>query len=217
MGIPFIAISVIFITVILNLRSNRSMRTSEDVRRAFWERERRANMTRKKSLQDLPYIRIPDDIPPDITAALSGEAMDAMRSIGHLREDDARIVNLTGYSNTDLKLEYGVANINDLILYDTNYTTLVTALQSCGQALFDAAKYEDAARTLEFAAQTGTDITATYRLLIDLYRTKLFLDPAASTARIRSLETIAETLRTPNKDRILAMIREASAKEEAPS
>ena len=211
MRLPFIAIFVTCITILFNLRSRRAMTRTEDVRRAFWERERRANMTRRKSLEDLPYIKIPEDIPPEITEALSGDAREAAKRVTDLRDEDAKIVNLTGYSNTDLKLEYGVANINDLIVYDTNYTTLVTSLQECAKALYEAEKYTEAQRVLEFCVQTGTDVSASYKMLIDLYRTKLFLEKEASDAKIRALETVAETLRTINKDSILAMIREALA------
>ena len=34
------------------------------------------------------------------------------------------VVNLTGFTNTDLKLEYGTANITCLTEYDQNYTLL---------------------------------------------------------------------------------------------
>lgn len=213
MGIPFIAIFITCITIFFNLKSRRAMNRTEDVRRAFWERERRANMARKKSLEDLPYVKIPEDIPPEITEALSGDARDAARRVKDLREEDAKIVNLTGYSNTDLKLEYGAANINDLIVFDTNYTTLVTSLQECAKALYDAEKYPEAQRVLEFSVQTGTDIAASYKMLIDLYRTRLFLDKESSDARIRALETNASVLRTINKDSILRTIREALGEE----
>ena len=172
-------------------------------------------MTRKKSLEDLPYVTIPDDIPPEITEALSGDAREAAKRVKSLREEDAKIVNFTGYSNTDLKLEYGVANINDLIVFDTNYTTMVTSLQECAKALYDAEKYPEAQRVLEFCVQSGTDVSASYRMLIDLYRTKLFLDKESSDAKIRSLETNASVLRSLNKDSILRAIREALGEESA--
>ena len=215
MRLPFIAIFITFITIFFNLRSRHSMNRTEDVRRAFWERERRANMTRKKSLEDLPYVTIPPDIPPEITEALSGDAREAANRVKGLREEGAKIVNFTGYSNTDLKLEYGVANINDLIVFDTNYTTLVTSLQECAKALYDAEKYPEAQRVLEFCVQNGTDIAASYRMLIDLYRTRLFLDRETSDAKIRSLETNASVLRSLNKDSILRAIREALGEESA--
>ena len=148
-------------------------------------------------------------MPPAITDALSGDAKDAADRIRHLREEESKIVNLTGFTNTDLKLEYGVANITDLIQYDTNYSSLVTALQDCAKALYEAGKYVEAKQVLEFSVQTGSDIRESYRLLIDLYKSKLFLDKQTMELHVNALLPIAEGLRSLSKNAILSMIYEA--------
>ena len=205
---PVFTIFLIFL-IIFNINARKTSRRDEAIKRSIFERERRANNTRKKSLQGLNYIHIPDTIPPDITDALSGDARDAAERIRYLREENAEIVNLTGYTNTDLKLEYGVANITNLIQFDTNYAALVTALQDSAKALYEAGKYEEAKQVLEFAVQTGTDIRESYRLLIDMYKSKLFMDKETMDARLRALIPIAEDLRSLSKNAILAMIYEA--------
>jgi len=51
---------------------------------------------------------------------------------------NAPIVNFTGFSNTDLKLEYGAPNIDLLMRYDQSYTTLVRTLQQWAEKLYQA-------------------------------------------------------------------------------
>jgi hypothetical protein len=119
---------------------------------------------------------------------------------------DEKIVNLTGISNTDLKLEYGTANITPLSIYDQNYTSLVRGLQRWGKALYDAGRYEDSAKVLEFAVKTRTDITATYRLLIDLYKTKLSLSESEIEKKLNSLIPIANNLNSLSRLTILKLL-----------
>lgn len=208
MTFPIFSIFIVFL-VLLNIHVRKSNKSDEAVKRAFFERERAADSARKKPLKNLNYIHIPDDIPPRITFALSGDAREAAERIRQMKYDEVKIVNLTGYTNTDLKLEYGAANISDLVIYDTNFSSLVTALQDCGKALYEAGKYEDAKSVLEFAIQCGTDIRESYRLLIDMYRTKLFLDKDTASQKISSLLTVAETLKSLSKDSIIKSINEA--------
>ena len=179
------------------------------MKRAFWDRENEANRTRKKPLDGLAYLSVPKDLLPQDAFDASFPAREAALRIRHLEETGAKIVNLTGYTNTDLKLEYGVANLNALSEYDTHYTMLATALQECGQALFDLGRFDEALRVLEFEAQTGSDISACYRLLIDLYQNRLFLQQDKAQEKIRALLPVANNLRSLSRDGIVAMLEQA--------
>ncbi len=119
---------------------------------------------------------------------------------------DEKIVNLTGITNTDLKLEYGTANITVLTQYDQNYTNLVIALQKWGDALYALGRFEDASKVLEFAVKTRTDITATYRLLIDMYKTKLELNEEEIQRKLDGLLPIAKNLNSLSRDVILKLL-----------
>ena len=72
--------------------------------RAFWDREQRANFTRKKPLDNLNYITIPDNILHMAPASMTAEIQNCLKDLGDL--SSGKIVNLTGFTNTDLKLEY---------------------------------------------------------------------------------------------------------------
>ena len=93
----------------------------------FWAREERANSVRRKPLDGLNYIKIPLERFP---THILNEDSTVMECIGIVESlTDKKIVNLTGWTNTDLKLEYGTANITQLSEYDQNYTLLVRTLQ----------------------------------------------------------------------------------------
>ncbi len=134
----------------------------------FWERERRANFTRKKSLDGLHYITIPDEILELQPACNSEEINNCLTDLRDL--SSCKIVNLTGYTNTDLKLTYGTANINILSDFDIHYTNLVTLLQKLAELLHKNGEDVHAITVLEFAISTGTDVSKSYYLLAQLYQ-----------------------------------------------
>ena len=208
MPLPYLFISFVLFLVWLNWRANRAARRDESVREAFWAREHKANSTRKQSLSGLDYITIPPDLLPSDCGTLSDNAHDAAMRIDRLREDNEPIVNLTGYTNTDLKLTYGAANLNELSVYDAHYTLLATSLQDCGGALYDSGRFEESAKVLEFAVQTGTDVTRTYKLLLDMYENKLSLDEATKEKKLDILLESANNLRSLSKDGIVSMVEE---------
>ncbi|MBO4457305.1 MAG: hypothetical protein J5802_06280 [Butyrivibrio sp.] len=203
MKFPVLA-SIIFIAFFFNLSMNRVSRKEALREESFWEKERRANEIRKKSLENLDYINIPVNILPFETYGNNEELKLAEQEVLALK--DEKIVNLTGITNTDLKLEYGTANITPLSIYDQNYTSLARGLQNWGQVLYNEGRYEDASKVLEFAVKTRTDITATYRLLVDMYKTKLLLNETEINQKIDSLIPIAKNLNSLSKHTILNLL-----------
>ena len=86
----------------------------------FWQREKEANLVRKKPLDNLNYVKIPFDFIPESLLCDQQEVQDCLELLNKL--SGKKIVNFTGFSNTDLKLEYGAANLTELSQYDENYT-----------------------------------------------------------------------------------------------
>ena len=203
MKFPFLA-SIIIVAFFFNISMRRVSRKEEAREMSFWEKERKSNNVRRKSLENLDYICIPVDVLPFGTCGSNKELENSEQNVLALK--DEKIVNLTGITNTDLKLEYGTANITELSLYDQNYTALVRALQNWGKALYDAGRYEDATKVLEFAVKTRSDITATYKLLIDMYKTKLFLSAPEIEKKINSLIPIADNLNSLSRLTILKLL-----------
>lgn len=178
----------------------RTKSIDEKKEREFWERERKANFTRKKSLDSLNYITIPEKIlhmqPASMTDEISG-------CLSELRDlSDSKIVNLTGFSNTDLKLEYGTANISILSDYDFHYTKLVTVLQKLAERLHADADDAHAVEVLEFAVSTGTDVSKSYYLLAELY------GGAGTPEKIKKLIGQAQGIRSMLKDTIVENLQQ---------
>ena len=183
--------SLISFCLLIFLLNKRHSKMEKSMKEAFWKREEEANHTRRKSLDNLPYITIPlEELPlachitgdaaavrntgdaatvrnTDDAAAnetISGECKEILRSLS-----TRKIVNLTGYTNTDLKLSYGTANITCLTEYDQNYTLLVSTLQKWAEVLYRGGAKKECRQVLEYAVSIGTDVSHTNIHLADMY------------------------------------------------
>ncbi len=206
MFMPLLTSFLIFVVFVrFAIRRSDAKAKSDDAE--FFRREHAANFVRKKSLDGLPYIRIPTDSLPFGALPGNPEAHSAEDTVRRLAGE--KIVNLTGISNTDLKLRYGTANITPLTQYDLNYLELVRALQKWGQELFMEHCYPEAAAVLSFAIDTRTDVTATWHLYIECVRFHLGLSAEEGSEKLRGLLPIAESLDSLSREGILRELREA--------
>jgi len=192
--------SLIGITIIISVFIRKSKKQSSEQEKSFWDRETEANSVRRKSLDGLNYIHIPmEDFPTHLLNdnATVMECIDILKTLS-----TQKIVNLTGMSNTDLKLEYGTANITLLSEYDQNYTLLVRTLQKWADALAEAGYIDEAAVPMEYAISVNTDISRTYYMLAD-YRIS-----QGESFRVEQLINTAEKLNSANKDSIIRNLKE---------
>lgn len=200
MKFPFLASFFIFI-IVLSRRIHKMRNQQEVDEKSFWEREREANQTRRKPIENLDYIQIPMDKLPthlmtdDETVA---DCLDIINSLSALK-----IINLTGYTNTDLKMEYGAANLAILSECDQNYTLLVSTLQKWADILWNAEHKKEAAAIMEFAMETHTDVSATYYKLAEYYHSQ------GEDSRIAGLIESAETLHSANKNSIVRTLKKS--------
>ncbi len=203
----FSSILVFVIWLAYEIRKHRKM--DQKPLMDFLEREREADRTPEKPLDDLVFIEIPWETLPVDTAAEDPEIGEVLSILEGLR--DQKIANLTGYSNTDLKLKYGAPRIYRLMQWDQNYTVLARTLQKWGKRLMDLGFIEEGACVLEFAVATRTDVLATYRLLLEHYR------ETGNEAGIRRLQDTAEGLESLRKEQILALLYDQKTAEDAPA
>ena len=199
MKLPFLT-SVILFVVVLGHRIRLQRRISEKNDRSFWEREAAANATRRKSLDGLDYISIPLEKLPCEILTEDEQVADCINLLRTLSTQ--KIVNFTGFSNTDLKLEYGAPNITLLSEYDQNYTLMVRTLQKWADLLWDKDHQSEAVEIMEFALSTHTDISRTYYKLAEYYAADENLD------KIHELISMAEELRSANKNAIIRTLRD---------
>lgn len=191
--------SFIIICFAFSIKLHSAKKKEAEIDREFWAREYKANFTRKKPLDNLDFITIPDYILNMEPATPNGEIKSCLCDLKDLSAE--KIVNLTGYTNTDLKLEYGTANITILSDYDFHYTNMVTILQKLAELLHADSEDELAMEVLEFAVATKTDVSKTYYLLAELYVA------AGTPEKIELLITMAENIHSLMKDTIVQKLR----------
>lgn len=201
---------IIFIVVLqLVLRKN-SKKEDEKIHQ-FWERERKANEVRKKDISNLNYIVIPNHLLPDRnlpdntlennsdsfidTALKIPEIANAYRLFASFH--DKKMLNLNNCSNTDIKMEYGAANLTIMSEYDDNFIAMCKAAVKLSTALNQNEMQKEAVPYLEFIIKSGTDITAAYSMLANYYAKN------NNTKGIENLKLYANSLNSLTKDIIL--------------
>lgn len=196
---PIIILCTIIIGFVIFYERKKSDRNQAEGSRKFWEREEKSNFTRKKDISFLNYITIPLDKLPMVSVD-DDEITEYQQTVTHLSQ--CKILNLTGYSNTDLKLEYGVANLTILTEYDNNYNTLINVLAKWGHRLFQLNMESDAVTVLEYGISIGTDVSRNFYLLADYYQQK------GEASEIDRLIAEADKITTLMKPSILKKLNE---------
>ena len=209
MKFPFFASFLIFI-LILQYNLRKGQKSQENQETEYWKREYSANSVRKQSLDDLTYITFQAEPFYPLTllgAAICPEFLERNPEVKNILSrllflEGQKIVNLTEYTNTDLKFKYGVANLNLLTEYDTNYNELITLLHNYGTILEKESYFAQALTVLEYAISIGTDISGTYILCANIYTENNQQD------KIQWLKKEAEKISTSRKDSIVRKLQE---------
>lgn len=179
---------------------SKSSRIAKKSSEEFWAVEQKANSTRKKSLDNLKKIIIPvDDLP--FLDTKDETLLECQELIKHLAQTD--IYNLTGISNTDLKLTYGAPNFPYLSQCDQNFIELARTLNQWGKRLLELSYEKEAQQVLEFAIDCNSDVSTTYQMLSSLYVCQKQPD------KIKHLMDVAQSLDTLLKPRILSLLEQA--------
>ena len=131
----------------------KSQRLQKKASDDFWAREALANSTRKKDLSDLPLIRVEEKEIPFIET----QEESIITYIGQLRQIiQEPMADLSDYSNTDLKLAYGVANFKTLSEYDENFNTFLVTLTNLARSYERNGYHEQARDTYLTALRHGS-------------------------------------------------------------
>lgn len=191
-----------FITfaLLISFNAKRYSRKERRDEKDFWARESQANSVRRKTLDRLRYVIVPLEQLPTHILNDNPRVLECIETVETLASQ--KIVNFTGWTNTDLKLEYGAANITILSEYDQNYTLLVRTLQKWADELIAAGYQKEASVIMEFAVSTNTDISSTYYQLADYWLSQ------GQRSRIEELIHTAEGLRSSSRNTILRHLKE---------
>ena len=192
--IPIFTILFIGFILVLQFQIRKSDAQQDEVDQRFWERERQANTIRKKDISNLDYITIPEDLFPMNLATDTENSLAALRG--------KKMLNLTGKTNTDLKLLYGVSNLEELSEYDDNFTLFVRLVPDYANQLQNDGQIEQARRLLEFAVEKQADSKNIFTQLAQLYAA------AGEGDKIQSLITAASELESLSKLPIISSLQD---------
>ena len=193
-------VSILVINLFLYMRKSKTNKSMEQIRDDFWTKERKANLTTRKTISDIDYIKIPINDLPIVAQTNDSELAYIQSKIINLSKEP--IANFTGYSNTDLKLKYGVGNINHIIECDTNFTAFATLMYEWGLYYYNQKQYQKAQQILEIAINQKSDVSKSFTLLAEIY-----IDSGQSD-KIDTLIQIAQTLDTMVKNKIIESLKE---------
>lgn len=163
---PVIFICFIVFILWFRVKSKQADKLSNNPKEEFIKREQEANFTRKKDISSLNYIIIKEDELPfsetddEEEARLQNNVKDIM---------ERKMLNLSGMTNTDIKLKYGQANLDILSEYDQNFSMLLTALDRWGNYLYTKGDKKRSMHIFEYAIANGSDITTTFTTLAKVY------------------------------------------------
>lgn len=196
MALSFLGL-IIAIFCFVSFFRKRHDRFQQETDERFWEREQEANHVRRKDISGLSYISIPfEDF--SIGAFPDKKIIEAEQALEVFREK--KILNLTGQTNTDLKLQYGPANLPALMEYDQNFTDMLLALTNYSNCLIESAHMDAAIPVLEFCINAGSDVTSHYTTLANYYKA------GGQTAKLETLREMASSLNSLTKASILQKI-----------
>ncbi|MFV0466758.1 MAG: hypothetical protein ACK5ML_11870 [Lachnospiraceae bacterium] len=161
----FLPIILIFLGLLAYKRrqqTRRQMSANED----FLEKEREANSTRRKDISDLPYIRVALEKLP--IAKYKDTELEQEESVLFALSEE-RCINLSDKTNTQLKLLYGPANLNELSKYDENFASLTKSLVQYAKRERELDHVEEARQILEYGLTIHSDISDNYTMLSEIY------------------------------------------------
>ncbi len=186
--LPFFLIFLAILAYFLRKNTN----SQKEVEERFWQREQEANETRRQDISKLDYIIIPLEKFP---LNLHTDAEQTIQSLA-----GKKILNLTGLSNTDLKLQYGAANLDMLSEYEDNFVTLVSQIPVYARELLDTGDTMGAQAVLEFGVDCRADVGQIYTMLAAIYR------DSQKTEEIERLITVVKELPTFSKNVIISKL-----------
>lgn len=197
----FLGLFIFFIFLVAYYRK-KGIRQQEALENEFWNRENEANHTRRQDISGLPYITIPlEKFTMDICDSPELKALESTLT----ELSTKKILNLSNQTNTDLKLKYGVANLDELSAYDQNFSTLCGTLVSYAECLSKLGYPRQAQTVLEFGISCGSDHSRNYRMLADMYAQQ------NQYQKLQELLASANELNSPMKHTIVSHIEEKLA------
>ncbi len=163
---PLIFVLTIIFILWFQVQKRKSSKEEIFQKDSFLKREKESNLSRKQDISKLDYIILPTTNLP-ITPGKEESTNYFINT--YLSYIDKKIINLSRYSNTELKEQYGLVNLNLLSEYDENFFSLTKLLDDWGTHLWNINCPNDAVKVFELALSIKTEITNSYLTLATVY------------------------------------------------
>ncbi len=191
---PYFTIFAVIFIIVFTIRNRQNVKKQTNVTENFWKQEQEANSTRKRDISNLDYLTIPLEIFP---SGIHKECEEKIKALS-----GKKILNLTGITNTELKLAYGVANLEFLGECDANFADLVYCIGTYASELLKAGRAAEAKRILEYGVSIHADSSLIYTTLGQIY------NESGETAQIKQLIEEAGRLDSLQKTSIISKLSE---------
>lgn len=195
-NIPFPSLFVCFLIFIgwLHYEKRKASRKESRLSEQFWQREEEANRTRNKDISQLPLFhmeeyRIPMPQSEDENVCYYQKQVKNSLALP--------MMDLSGYSNTDLKLAYGVGNFKTLSDYDENFNVFLMNMSNLGKAYFEAGLFEEAETVFRLCLESGSAKSTDYKALARVY------SAMGAPGKISALITEIEASELPRKSTLV--------------
>lgn len=200
---PIFFICMLIFVAWLWYERNKHSRIVTRKTKEFWEREEEANHTRNKDISNLPYLhmnmeKIPGREHPHIPIATLWNQLNDM--------SHEPMLDLADYSNTDLKLHYGVGNFKVLTSYDDNYNNFLVQLSILGRTFSEIGDTNSAIACYEQVLADGSRKIQDFHALA-----KLYLGADRPEAVNELISQVSNDSSLERKDGILMKLRETLA------
>ena len=168
MGFPILPFFLIFL-IWLAIRIKTLDAKQEQQEAEFWAKEKAAKATPAKDISNLRYITIPIEKFP-LNFSTDEKVIEIENELKELSTH--RLLNLSGVTNTELKITYGAPNFETMSKIGDDFDRMCVLLNKYSEALYEADRIDDVISVLEFAVGVGTDVSESYTLLAKCYRAK---------------------------------------------
>lgn len=196
---PLFFICFIVFVLWLRVKMNRTNSESTLDSESFWEREEKANFTRSKDISTLSYLTVSEDELPFSNS--TEDEQEAWLEQEVKKFLNRKMINLSAFSNTDLKEQYGIANLDELSEYDQNFLLFIRNLSTWGNYLYQKNDFTRAKQIMEYSLSIESDISTVYTTLGHIYAAE------GKLQKIDELITLAENSEAALKDSIIRQLQ----------
>ncbi len=169
---PIFFILIVGTTIAIQIMMRKNKVDFKQVVENIAKKEQDANLSRRKEIDKelyvIPNIKILpikdyDDSPENKKIKDAQNLVIRKSKLTMIRFDEP-------ISNTDLKLKYGYANLENITIYEEHYNSYMQALTLWAELLVEKNNLCDAEKVLSEAINLKCDLSKAYMLLIDIYK-----------------------------------------------